>query len=670
MKEKTGKMIIELLKILAPLPAKHPTRLKVVKSVLWFISGLALAVALSRFMNGLGAATALSDRTPWGLWIGFDVMGGVALAAGGFVIAATVYIFHLKKYHPILRPAVLTAFLGYGAVIVGLLFDLGLPWNIWHAMIYWNLHSALFEVAWCVMLYFTVLFLEFTPVVLEKTPFKRLHRFMHALSLPLVILGIMLSTLHQSSLGTLMLIMPFRLHPLWYTPIIPVLFFISAIGLGISMVMMESTLTSWLYGRKREEDLMIGLAKAASFVLGLYLLLKLGDVFHRGKANLISTSGWDSVLFIFELSISAIIPLVIFVTPYLRNRSGWLTAGAAMAVIGFVLNRIDAGGLATVSSTGARYVPSWMEILISVGIVSATALVFFFFVERFHVYEAELLENDEYKVPDPDPVSGVRLMSPWMGPSRQYSLIFILAIAFGFMILPEKAIFGSRPDNQPVENARLTIALSTSISDKIFKKLSLFNTVTDTMPTGAATEEALLIDGNRDERAVLFDHKGHQKRLGNLQSCGQCHHMNKPLDEATPCYQCHRDMYRKTDIFSHAYHQEKLGGNKGCQICHADPALPKSRATTTPCLKCHQKMRSPNSLITVSENDLQNKNAASYKDAMHGLCVKCHEKRAKERPELGADFGRCATCHEGVDMAKFKKMEPYNEFDEGGFGVR
>lgn len=660
MKEKVMNLIDQIIIMLEPLPAKNPTRLKVVKAILWFICGVALSVAISRFLLGLGSATALTDKTPWGFWIGFDVMGGVALAAGGFVMAATVYIFHLDKYHPIVRPAVLTAFLGYGAVIVGLLFDLGLPWNIWHAMIYWNIHSALFEIAWCVMLYFTVLLLEFTPVVLEKSPFKRLHKIIHSLTLPLVILGIMLSTLHQSSLGSLFLIMPFRLHGLWYTPILPALFFISAIGLGISMVITESTVSSWLYGRKREDDLAAGLAKAGAVVLGSYAVVRFGDLAYHGKLGMIFTSGWDSALFIFEVSISTLIPLCIFGIPNLRKRGALLTLGAIMSVAGFVMNRIDVGGLATVSSTGTRYIPSWMEISVSVGIVCAAALVFFFFIERFHVYEAEHIEIDEYEVPAPDYVSGVRLMSPWMGPSRQYSLIFILAIAFGFLILPDSAINGAKPESVPAKDARLTTAVSLPRTNGAFKKLEIFDPVTDTSTSEVKILDALLIDGNRDGRAVLFDHKGHQTRMGVQQSCGQCHHLNKPLSEATPCYQCHSEMYSSADIFNHDLHAAKLGGNQACVKCHYDPSLAKSRATTTRCLECHRTMRPANALVKVSDADFQNKYAVGYMNAMHELCIPCHREAVNKQPELGPDFARCATCHEGIDMNKFKNMEPYS----------
>ena len=216
-------------------------RVQNTKTILWILTGIAAAVGVTRFIFGLGATTNLTDATPWGVWIGFDVMAGVALAGGGFVMTAIFYVFKREKFHPLVKPAVLTAFLGYLAVIFGLLFDLGLPWNIWHMMIYWNLHSPLFEVGWCVMLYTTVLLLEFSPVPLEETSrYAKVRSFLLKFRFPLVMVGIMLSTLHQSSLGSLFLIMPYKLHALWYTSTIPVQFFISAVALGLMMVALES----------------------------------------------------------------------------------------------------------------------------------------------------------------------------------------------------------------------------------------------------------------------------------------------------------------------------------------------------------------------------------------------------------------------------------------------
>ncbi|RMF76986.1 MAG: Ni/Fe-hydrogenase cytochrome b subunit, partial [Acidobacteria bacterium] len=272
-------------------------RLQVFRGVLWAIVGLAAAVTVVRFTRGLGTTTALSDTTPWGLWVGFDVMGGVALAAGGFVVAAIVHIFHRERYRRAARPAILTAMLGYAAVVVGLLYDLGLPWNIWHPVVFWNPRSPLFEVAWCVMLYLTVLILEFLPVALERTRFQRLYRGMLRLQLPLIVIGIALSTLHQSSLGTLLLIMPFRLHGLWYTSLLPEIFFVSAICLGLVMVILESAVTAWMYRRRPETDLAAGLARFAAWGLAFYLVLRIGDLARQNKLALMVEGSFESRLF-------------------------------------------------------------------------------------------------------------------------------------------------------------------------------------------------------------------------------------------------------------------------------------------------------------------------------------------------------------------------------------
>ena len=228
-----------------------------IRLTFWKLVFLALMAAgfyatVVRFTQGLGRSTNLSDHFPWGIWIGFDILVGVGLAAGGFTIAATVYIFGIERFRPILRPTILTAFLGYLLVIAGLMADLGRPWAIWHAIIMWNPHSVMFEVAWCVMLYTTVLALEFSPVVLERFRLHRTLRVIRAVTVPLVILGVVLSTLHQSSLGSLFLIIPGRMHPLWYSNIIPFLFIISCVAAGLAMTIVESFLSSRAFGREVE----------------------------------------------------------------------------------------------------------------------------------------------------------------------------------------------------------------------------------------------------------------------------------------------------------------------------------------------------------------------------------------------------------------------------------
>lgn len=639
-------------------PYRSTARVRVVKGFLWFISGISATVIAARLINGLGATTHLSDVTPWGLWIGFDVVGGVALAAGGFIVAATVYIFHLHRYHAIVRPAVLTAFLGYCAVMIGLVFDLGLWFNIWRPMFYWQHHSALFEVAWCVMLYSTVLALEFAPVVLEKMPFPRLTKFMKTVTLPLVILGIMLSTLHQSSLGTLFLIMPFRLHPLWYSTLQPLLFFVSAIGLGLAMVTLEALVSGWLYRRPDELPLLSGLAKAGAVALGIYTVIRMGDLALSGKLALLVQPTWETAVFILEMLLCAIIPMILFAIPQVRNRKTGLLIGAATAVLGFVFNRINVSGISTITATGSNYLPSWIEFAVSAGVVSGAALVFFFFIEHFSVYEdAEMDQGEDISLPRPDPVSGTYLDSPWMGNGAVYSLIFILAAGLGFYLLPDDAVSGAQPKKTPVEIARTITATKSLPPGQSFSRLELAPRDGEA-PAGAQSLQVLLLDANRDGRFVLFDHEGHQQRQGGKPACGFCHHLNRPFDQATPCSACHRDMFLTTDIFDHQLHQQKMGGNSGCRECHTDPAQPKTRANTTPCWSCHRAMSAGGSFVTMQDSSLQ-KPAAGYMGAMHGLCQKCHQQAVSKKPELSANFARCAACHQESDPDFLRSLPNY-----------
>ncbi len=367
-------------------------RLTALKTVLWTLVGILAAVTVVRFAHGLGAVTNLSDAAPWGLWIGFDVMSGVALAAGGFVLAATVYIFGLERYRPFVRPAVLTALLGYAAVAVGLLYDLGLPWRIWHPLVHWQHHSVLFEVAMCVMLYLTVLVLEFAPAVLEHPlfsgrVFRALLSGLKKATIPLVITGIVLSTLHQSSLGSLFLITPYRLHPLWYSPIIYVLFFVSAVGLGLMMVVLESLLASWFLGHEVHERELAGLGRAASVVLWTYVALRVGDLAVRGVLGMALDGSRQAGLFLFEIGVSAVIPATLLLFRRVRTTLGGMGLCAGLTVSGMVLYRLDVSILSFARPEGFGYFPSWEEFAVSVGIVSAFALIFIFFVERLRVYD-------------------------------------------------------------------------------------------------------------------------------------------------------------------------------------------------------------------------------------------------------------------------------------------
>ncbi len=336
---------------------------------------LGLIPIIIRFIYGIGAVSNLSDGRPWGFWISFDLYCGVALAAGGFTLAGAVYIFRLEKYHPVVRPAILTAFLGYTLVILALLVDLGQPWYIWHAILYWNIHSPLFEVAVCVMTYTTVLALEFSPVVFERLNWRIPLCIIRAVQIPLVIAGVVLSTLHQSSLGSMLLMMPHTLHALWYTPILPILFLTTAIAVGPAMVIFESTISTRVFGHRLDLDVLGGLARAVPFILGLYLLLKLMDLMVAGEIGLIFTAYPYNLLWWGEIIIGAIMPIVLFSLPGVRQNRKAIFWTAVLVVVGLIFNRFNVSMFALGMRTGYVYFPSWMEVAISAGLVADAMLV-------------------------------------------------------------------------------------------------------------------------------------------------------------------------------------------------------------------------------------------------------------------------------------------------------
>ncbi len=345
-----------------------------------------LVVTWLRYTRGLGAVTHLSDRFPWGLWIGFDLLCGVGLAAGAFTLTAIVHLFNLKRFEPIVRPTILTGFLGYAFVIVALLFDLGQPWRIWHAIVYWNTHSVMFEVAWCVMLYTTVLAVEFSPVVFERFGWHTPVRIIHGLITPLVILGVILSTLHQSSLGSLYLIVPTKLHPLWYSPLLPLHFYISAIGAGIGMIVLESYLSRRAFHRHLEMDLLEPLARGMVVALGIYGLMRIQAIHRNHAFGDILSLDYEGRMFLVEFVLGVILPVVLMSFRRLRANPDWLVASSFLAVLGFVVNRLNVSITGMERAAGVHYLPSVMEIVVSLALVATGMAVFAFAVRFFPIF--------------------------------------------------------------------------------------------------------------------------------------------------------------------------------------------------------------------------------------------------------------------------------------------
>ena len=347
----------------------------------WVVLGglilLAFVVAMIRYASGLGTVTNLNDNTGWGLWISFDLLCGVALASGAFITASMVYLFGGERYRPLLRPAILTGFLGYLMVILALMVDLGHPERIWYLVIFWNPHSVMFEVGWCVMLYTFVLALEFSPLVFERFGMEAPRRLIHALVIPLAIAGATLSTLHQSSLGSLYTILPDQLDKIWYTPLLPLMFWLTAVAVGPAMVIVESTISSRVFRRGLELDLLGGLARVIPFILAAYIAVKIGDLAGSGELGLLTEWNLESGLWWLEILGFVLLPMVLFSLPAVRGSSAGLLFSALLVISGVILSRFAVSLIAIGKPEfAASYVPHPLEFAVTIGVVAAGVAAF------------------------------------------------------------------------------------------------------------------------------------------------------------------------------------------------------------------------------------------------------------------------------------------------------
>jgi Ni/Fe-hydrogenase subunit HybB-like protein len=357
------------------------------KVIFCLIMAMGLYSVFVRYFYGLGAVSNMSDKFPWGIWIGFDVLCGVMLAAGAFIVTGAVYLLNIERMHAIARPAVLTAFLGYCLVIFGLMFDLGRPWFIWHQLIYMNPHSVMFEVGFCVMFYTTVLAFEFSTAVLERFNLAKPLKVVKACLIPLVILGILLSTLHQSSLGTLYLIMPTKLHPFWYSPALPFFFFFSAVAVGLAMTIFESSLSSRVFGRHLELPVIVELGGVLYVTLWINALLRFEDFFHRGQLANILRPSYEAYFLWVELLLALIIPLTILSFRKARLSGDWLYLASCSTLLGFVTNRLNVSITGFETWAGHHYYPRWTEASITAMIIALGFFIFGLAVKYLPVFE-------------------------------------------------------------------------------------------------------------------------------------------------------------------------------------------------------------------------------------------------------------------------------------------
>ena len=365
------------------------------------ILAMGLVLTILRFTQGIGAVTNLDNNNPWGLWIGFDLLCGVALAAGGYMTSSACYIFGLKRYHSAVRPAILTAFLGYALVVFALHYDVGRPWRLPYP-IFWSqgTSSLLFEVGLCVFLYLTVLFIEWTPAAFEWLGLKKIRALVVRLTLVLTIFGVVLSTLHQSSLGALFMIAPSKLHPLWYSGYLPVYFFISSMFAGLSMVIFEGTLAHrWLHHKMDDTHLTesagvaFGFGKAAAFIMMGYAAIKVIGLAVDNHWHYLTT-GWGA-WYLVEVVGFVIFPAILFSMGAREKNLIFIRTAAVWTVLGIVLNRLNVSLIAFNWHLPAdeRYFPSLPEVGTTVFIVTLGVVVYRFIATRMPI----LHEHKDYK---------------------------------------------------------------------------------------------------------------------------------------------------------------------------------------------------------------------------------------------------------------------------------
>jgi Ni/Fe-hydrogenase subunit HybB-like protein len=371
--------------------------LAIVFLVLAVVFIVAAVGVVMRYALGLGAVTNLSDPVPWGLWIGFDILVGVALASGGFVAAFMAYVTRVDRYHVHVRGAILAAFLGYVFVIAALVLDLGRPWSLWNFFVTPNPHSVMAEVGWCVILYTLVLTLEFSPVVFRRFNIPAPLRLINRIFIVLVIAGIVLSTLHQSSLGSLYLIMPTKLHALWYSPLLPIYFLMTAVAVGLCILIIESTFLIKDPASPVRRINVPRLGEYCSIVLLAYLGLRLGELLVKGNlTTLRAGTGLEFPAFLIEICIGFLLPAILFLLPGIQRMARGPFWVAWMVVLGVVLNRLNVAVIGLMAHNGTVYWPSFWEITITVALIAAEVLIFIWLM-IYLVLPDEKQDEQEHK---------------------------------------------------------------------------------------------------------------------------------------------------------------------------------------------------------------------------------------------------------------------------------
>ncbi len=359
-----------------------------VTGVLGLIVGIMLVILAVRFVRGIGAVTNLNDGYPWGLWIVWDVVIGSALGASGFTVAFITYIVNRGEYHPIVRPALLTALLGYAMAGASVVFDVGRPWNLWHVFTpgYAQVNSVLFEVAVCIACYTVVLAIEFAPAFLQRFGMERTRKLLGKTLFLFIAIGVLLPTMHQSSLGSMLLVFGTQIDPVYQTKVLPLLFLSSTIGMGLAAVVVEGSISALALRRSLERDLLARLMRVGAMIIAGFLVLRFADLAYRGVLSRVFETTTVSLMFWIETALFVASIVLVLGRSGSRPRR-FVLAAMAMALAG-ILYRIDAYLVAYHTGAGWHYFPSLGEIAVTAGLIAFEILAFIIAIRLLPVMPA------------------------------------------------------------------------------------------------------------------------------------------------------------------------------------------------------------------------------------------------------------------------------------------